>query len=136
MSRQVLWTYAFVDRPIEHFAPACEFWTAVTDTCLSELRGEHKEITTLLHDGADACVKVQGVASGPVGAHLVFPVADAGEVTADPIGHAQQIGRDALRLDRDPRDRRRLKMMGPEEKYRHGCRPSHLRKTMLSAGAS
>jgi hypothetical protein len=81
MSRQVLWTYAFVDRPIELFAPACEFWTAVTDTRLSELRGEQKEFTTLLHDGADACVKVQGVASGPGGAHLDFPVADVGEFT-------------------------------------------------------
>jgi hypothetical protein len=81
MSQQVLWTYAFVDRPVELFAPACEFWTAVTDTRLSELRGEHKEFTTLLHDGADSCLKAQGVASGPGGAHLDFPVTDVGEFT-------------------------------------------------------
>ncbi|MEU6254981.1 VOC family protein [Streptomyces sp. NPDC047043] len=79
MSRQVLWTYAFMDRPYELFGPACEFWTAVTDTRLSELRGDNKEFTTLLHDGADACVKVQGVSSGPGGAHLDFPVDDVRE---------------------------------------------------------
>ncbi|MFJ6083599.1 VOC family protein [Streptomyces sp. NPDC092369] len=76
MSPQVLWTYAFVDRPYELFGPACEFWTAVTGTRLSEFRGEKEEFTTLLHDGADACVKVQGVSSGPGGAHLDFPVDD------------------------------------------------------------
>lgn len=79
MSGQALWTYAFIDRPIESFTAACEFWTAVTGTRLSELRGEQKEFTTLLHDGADACVKVQGVTSGPGGAHLDFPVADERE---------------------------------------------------------
>ncbi|MFF4257296.1 VOC family protein [Streptomyces sp. NPDC001663] len=79
MSRQVLWTYAFMDRPYELFGSACEFWTAVTDTRLSELRGENKEFTTLLPDGADACVKVQGVSSGPGGAHLDFPVDDVRE---------------------------------------------------------
>lgn len=81
MSRQVLWTYAFIDRPIGLFGQACEFWTAVTDTHLSELRGENKEFTTLLQDGADACVKVQGVDSGPGGAHLDFPVDDVREFT-------------------------------------------------------
>ncbi|MGW2724730.1 VOC family protein [Streptomyces sp. NPDC001492] len=79
MNRQVLWTYAFMDRPIGSFSAACEFWTAVTGSRLSELRGENKEFATLLHDGADACVKVQGVASGPGGAHLDFPVADERE---------------------------------------------------------
>jgi len=79
MSRQVRWTYAFVDRPAGLLASACEFWTAVTDTRLSGLRGGNKEFTTLLHDGADACVKVQGVTSGPGGAHLDFPVADERE---------------------------------------------------------
>ncbi|MGW1215759.1 VOC family protein [Streptomyces sp. NPDC002499] len=86
MSRQVRWTYAFVDRPYELFGPACEFWTAVTDTRLSELRGENKEFTTLLHDGADACVKVQGVSSGPGGAHLDLAVDDVGEFARTALG--------------------------------------------------
>jgi hypothetical protein len=86
MSRQVRWTYAFVDRPHELFGPACEFWTAVTGTRLSELRGENKEFTTLLHDGADACVKVQGVSSGPGGAHLDLAVDDVGEFARTALG--------------------------------------------------
>ncbi|MGW0332627.1 VOC family protein [Streptomyces sp. NPDC003011] len=76
MSRSVLWTYAFVDRPAGVFARAGDFWTTVTDTRLSELRGEGREFVTLLADGADACVKVQGVGEGDGGAHLDFAVAD------------------------------------------------------------
>ncbi|GAA3831815.1 hypothetical protein GCM10022403_076260 [Streptomyces coacervatus] len=91
MSRQVLWTYAFIDRPYALFGPACEFWTAVTGTHLSELRGEEKEFTTLLHDGADACVKVQGVTSGPGGAHLDFPVADVGEFTRSALRRGAEV---------------------------------------------
>ncbi|MFJ8109859.1 VOC family protein [Streptomyces sp. NPDC096132] len=73
----VRWMYAFVDRPAERFATACAFWTAVTDTSLSEPRGERDEFVTLLPDGgADACVKVQGVAGGDGGAHLDFAVED------------------------------------------------------------
>ncbi|MEW5354957.1 VOC family protein [Streptomyces sp. 16-176A] len=66
----IRWTYAFVDRPAARFARALEFWTAVTDTRLSELRGDEGEFTTLLPDGADPCVKAQAVGSGDGGAHL------------------------------------------------------------------
>ncbi|MFI2430893.1 VOC family protein [Streptomyces sp. NPDC018693] len=72
----VRWTYAFIDRPAARFADACAFWTAVTDTRLSGLRGEQDEFTTLLPDGADACVKVQGVDDPDGGAHLDFAVDD------------------------------------------------------------
>jgi hypothetical protein len=72
----IRWTYAFVDRPLGLFGPACAFWTAVTGTRLSELRGEQEEFVTLLSEGADACVKVQGVGAGPGGAHLDFSVDD------------------------------------------------------------
>jgi hypothetical protein len=86
----IRWTYAFADRPAARFEEACAFWTAVTDTRLSELRGDLKEFTTLLPDGADPCVKVQGVVSGDGGAHPDFAVEDvAGFV------------RDALRLGAD-----------------------------------
>ncbi|MEV0635051.1 VOC family protein [Streptomyces sp. NPDC050619] len=85
MSRPVLWTYAFIDRPVEVFAQACEFWTAVTDTRLSGLRGERQEFVTLLADGADACVKVQGVVEGDGGAHLDFAVADVPEFVASAL---------------------------------------------------
>jgi hypothetical protein len=70
------WTYAFVDRPPAHLAPAHAFWTAVTDTRLSEPRDEQGEFVTLLPDGTDACVKVQSVEAGPGGAHLDLSVED------------------------------------------------------------
>ncbi|MFG2572371.1 VOC family protein [Streptomyces sp. NPDC048481] len=76
MSRPVRWTYAFVDRPAAHLDRAGAFWTAVTDTRLSAFRGEREEFVTLLPDGADACVKLQGVADGDGGAHLDFAVED------------------------------------------------------------
>ena len=77
--RQVLWACAFIDRPADEFRTAGEFWTAVTGTRLSEVRGEHKEFATLVPDGADACLKLQGVASGPGGAHLDLCVDDVPE---------------------------------------------------------
>lgn len=72
----VRWTHAFIDRPLGRLGPAHDFWTAATDTELSELRGDRGEFTTLLSSGADACVKVQGVEDGPGGAHLDFSVED------------------------------------------------------------
>lgn len=65
----IRWTYAFIDRPRDGFERAAEFWTAVTGTRLSALRGEHDEFATLLPEGADACVKVQAVGDDD-GAHL------------------------------------------------------------------
>lgn len=72
----IRWTYAFVDRPHGRLGAARDFWTAVTDTRLSELRGEKGEFVTLLSDRTDACVKIQGVDSGPGGVHLDFSVED------------------------------------------------------------
>ncbi|MFB6844484.1 VOC family protein [Streptomyces sp. NPDC056373] len=79
---RIRWTYAFVDRPRADFGAACDFWTAVTDTRLSELRGEHNEFVTLLPEGADACVKVQAVGPGSGGAHIDFCVDDVAEFAA------------------------------------------------------
>ncbi|MFE7933619.1 VOC family protein [Streptomyces sp. NPDC057456] len=78
MSRSVRWAYAFVDRPARGFARACDFWTAVTDTSLSEPRGGDGEFVTLLPKGADAdaCVKAQAVTEGEGGAHLDLAVQD------------------------------------------------------------
>lgn len=74
----IRWTYAFVDRRIELLDRAQEFWTAVTDTRLSAPRGSRGEFVTLVPDGADACVKVQGVDEGAGGAHLDFCVDEDG----------------------------------------------------------
>ncbi|MFC1416045.1 VOC family protein [Streptacidiphilus cavernicola] len=57
----IRWTHAFVDRPEHRLAEAAAFWTAATGTRLSAPRGERGEFATLLADGADACLKLQGV---------------------------------------------------------------------------
>ncbi|MFJ8632624.1 VOC family protein [Streptomyces sp. NPDC093568] len=73
----IRWTYAFIDRPVASLPRARSFWTAVTDTELSEPRGEQDEFVTLVPGGgADPCVKAQGVETGPGGAHLDFAVDD------------------------------------------------------------
>ncbi|MGC0329578.1 hypothetical protein RKD23_002568 [Streptomyces sp. SAI-170] len=82
----IRWTYAFADRPAARFEQACAFWTAVTGTRLSELRGDLGEFTTLLPDGADPCVKVQGVAAGEGGAHPDFAVDDVDTFTEQALG--------------------------------------------------
>ncbi|MFC8518086.1 VOC family protein [Streptomyces sp. NPDC057257] len=104
MSGPVRWTYAFIDRPARDFGRACDFWTAVTGTRLSELRGEQKQFTTLLHDGADACVKVQGVEAGPGGAHLDFSVDDVRDFadTAVRLGAAVVLDEGTLIVLRSP----------------------------------
>ncbi|MFH8799964.1 VOC family protein [Streptomyces sp. NPDC017936] len=76
MTHRIRWTHAFIDRPADRFERACAFWTAVTDTRLSAPRGDKGEFVTLLPQGADACVKAQGVAEGAGGAHLDFGVED------------------------------------------------------------
>jgi hypothetical protein len=89
----IRWTYAFADRPAAHLAAAQAFWTAVTATFLSATRGENDEFVTLLPaTGVDACVKLQGVESGPGGAHLDLCVEDvpglvkrARELGAEPV---------------------------------------------------
>ncbi|MEU6226025.1 VOC family protein [Streptomyces sp. NPDC047042] len=84
----IRWTYAFVDRPAGLLGTAQAFWTAVTDTRLSEIRGEQGEFVTLLPGEGDACVKVQGVDSGDGGAHLDFAVEDVDAF----VGSASALG--------------------------------------------
>ncbi|MFF5157786.1 VOC family protein [Streptomyces sp. NPDC000348] len=85
----IRWTYAFVDRPAASCGLAHAFWTVVTDTRLSEFRGERQEFVTLLPEGgADACVKAQGVGAGSGDAHLDFAVDDVREF----VGSALRLG--------------------------------------------
>jgi Glyoxalase-like domain len=75
----IRWVYAFIDRPKEDFEQAAEFWTAATGTFLSPRRGPAGEFATLgppAQSHCDACVKIQGVAEGPGGAHLDLAVED------------------------------------------------------------
>ncbi|WP_055492498.1 VOC family protein [Streptomyces sp. TP-A0356] len=81
MTEPVRWTYAFVDRPVEMFGPACDFWTAVTGSKLSEPRGERAEFVTLVPEAGDACLKAQAVRAGG-GAHLDLAVEDVPALVA------------------------------------------------------
>lgn len=72
----IRWTYAFIDRPAGLLGPAGSFWTAVTDTRLSAPRGARGEFATLVPEGANACVRIQGVGDGDGGAHLDLAVDD------------------------------------------------------------
>ncbi|MFF2199597.1 VOC family protein [Streptomyces sp. NPDC058145] len=82
----IRWTYAFADRPFGRLAEAHAFWTAVTGTRLSEFRGVRQEFVTLLPDGADPCLKLQGVLDGDGGAHLDFFVDDVRAFMATAAG--------------------------------------------------
>lgn len=82
----IRWTWAFIDRPTARLDAARTFWTAVTDTRLSELRGDNEEFVTLLPSEGDACVKLQGIDSGAGGAHLDFDVDDVDAFVAAAVG--------------------------------------------------
>ncbi|WP_225834915.1 VOC family protein [Streptomyces sp. NK08204] len=88
----IRWTYVFADRPTAHLAEARAFWTEVTGTRLSEPRGERGEFVTLSADGADPCVKLQGVLEGDGGAHVDLCVEDVREL----VGTARGLGADLL----------------------------------------
>ncbi|MEV0253837.1 VOC family protein [Streptomyces sp. NPDC050732] len=100
----IRWAYAFIDRPRDRFPRACAFWTAVTGTRLSELRGPAAEFATLLpHAPADACVKAQAVA-GPAGAHLDLAVDDVAATTREArgLGAAAVHAEEGLEVLRSP----------------------------------
>ncbi|ELP64355.1 VOC family protein [Streptomyces turgidiscabies] len=82
----IRWAYAFVDRPAGLLAPAHAFWTAVTDTRVSEARGEQGEFVTLLPVAGDPCVKIQGVTSADGGTHLDLAVEDVDAFVASASG--------------------------------------------------
>ncbi|MFD3655625.1 hypothetical protein [Streptomyces sp. NPDC058620] len=67
------WTYAFIARPAAGRADA--FWVTVTGTHVSAPWGDRGEFTTLLPDGADACLVTQAVGV-PGGAHPDLAVED------------------------------------------------------------
>jgi hypothetical protein len=76
----IRWLWAFVDRPLDRFGEAAQFWCAVTETTLSPRRGADREFATFLPRNADACLKLQGVQAGG-GAHLDIDVDDVDAVT-------------------------------------------------------
>jgi hypothetical protein len=99
----IRWMYAFIDRPMARLDAALAFWSTVTGNAVSGRRGEHGEFATLLPDGADACLKVQGVGDGG-GAHLDLAVADpmAGIDAAERLGATVATGHDGWAVMRSP----------------------------------
>ncbi|MEU5716304.1 VOC family protein [Streptomyces sp. NPDC020403] len=77
----IRWTYAFIDRPAAVTARATAFWAEVTGTRTSGAWGEREEFTTLLPDGADACLATQAV-GGAGGTHPDLAVEDLAASTA------------------------------------------------------
>jgi hypothetical protein len=67
---EVVWLTGFLDLPADTFEVGARFWAAATGTGLSTRRGEHGQFATLLPDGADACWRVQRLASGGPSMHL------------------------------------------------------------------
>ncbi|MEU6844116.1 VOC family protein [Streptomyces sp. NPDC046716] len=102
----VRWAYAFIDRPYGRFGAACDFWARVTGTRRSELRGDRGQFATLVPYAGegDPCVKVQGVADGPGGAHLDLAVDDVpGEsARACALGARPVFSEDGLAVLRSP----------------------------------
>ncbi|MCS0605110.1 VOC family protein [Streptomyces sp. LP11] len=86
----IRWAYAYIDRAADRLPEVGAFWTAATGTRLSEPRGEQGEFVTLLTEGTDACVKLQGVTEGAGGAHVDLCAGDVRELidTARALGAA------------------------------------------------
>ena len=72
------WLTAFLDRPASRVGAAVDFWTRVTGTTRSPVRGERGEFATFRPDpdDGDAYLRVQTVLDGPGGGHLDVHVAD------------------------------------------------------------
>jgi hypothetical protein len=71
----IRWIWAFIDRPLDRFERAGTFWTTVTGSRLSPLRGSDNEFATLLPRSGEAALKLQGV-HDQGGAHLDLEVDD------------------------------------------------------------
>ncbi len=71
----IRWIWAFIDRPLVRFGQAGTFWTTVTGSALSPLRGSDHEFATLLPRSGEAALKLQGV-HDQGGAHLDLEVDD------------------------------------------------------------
>ena len=78
------WAWLYIDRPVEAFGPAAQFWTTVTGSTLSSRRGASDEFATMIPGAGDAWLKLQAVNEGG-GAHPDFEVDDVAAATADAI---------------------------------------------------
>jgi predicted enzyme related to lactoylglutathione lyase len=82
----VRWLTAFIDRPADQLDLAMRFWSEVTGSAMSPMRGDHDEFATLLPPDGDAYLRIQRVADGVGGSHLDLHVDDI-TATAMRAGH-------------------------------------------------
>ncbi|MGI9028534.1 MAG: VOC family protein [Ilumatobacteraceae bacterium] len=73
---EVRWLTAFIDRPVDTFDAATEFWVAVTGGRLSPSRGERDQVATIVPPHGDANLCVQRLDDGRPGVHLDVHVED------------------------------------------------------------
>ncbi|MFT4085515.1 MAG: VOC family protein [Nocardioides sp.] len=81
------WIHLFLDTPVERWAEAVEFWSAVTGTQVSPARGEDGQFVTLLPAEGDPWLKLQAVPAGPR-IHLDLDTSDR----AAAVATARQLG--------------------------------------------
>jgi Glyoxalase-like domain len=91
----VRWLTAFLDRPASSVDTATDFWTRVTGSSLSPVRGDRGEFATLLPPDGDAFLRVQTLVAGAGRSHLDVHVDDVPAAA----GHAVALGASA-----QPRD--------------------------------
>lgn len=76
----IRWLTAFLDIPESSFDAATEFWATVTDSTLSELRGDADEFATLLPVAGDPFLRVQRISDRIPLLHLDLHCSDPGEI--------------------------------------------------------
>jgi hypothetical protein len=74
---QIRWMTLFLDFPAEEFDAGVEYWSRITGTRRSELRGGEHEFATLLPAQGHPYLRVQRLGSGPARCHLDLHIAPA-----------------------------------------------------------
>ncbi|WP_041832482.1 VOC family protein [Actinoplanes sp. N902-109] len=98
----IRWVHAFIDRPAAELEVAVDFWAAVTGT--RPQAQADPPVHRLVPGDADDWIGVQGVDSGPGGAHLDFSVDDvaAWSQRALTLGASTVAGHGGWRVLRSP----------------------------------
>ena len=86
---QIHWMTLFLDFPAEQFDAGGDYWSKVTGTHRSELRGAEHEFATLLPAQGHPYLRVQRLGSGPARCHL--------DLHIDPAERAEAVAQ-AVRL--------------------------------------
>ncbi|MBI4899662.1 MAG: VOC family protein [Actinobacteria bacterium] len=83
---RIRWMYLFLDTPAAVADGSWSYWSRVTSSTLSPVRGEHGQFATLLPPSGSPWIKVQAVAEGPGGVHLDLDTDDRGALVDRAVG--------------------------------------------------